>query len=109
MFKTAIRMSDGDLFLPGHQSAPSKCSDQRDPGLPGERPGGEGPEETLQPGCEESAAGRVPQGEPCTSPGDLMKSFSLRPYVLKKNTTLNIFIFRWNVLTASAAISGLSL
>lgn len=68
MCKTAIRISNGDLFLPGHQSAPGKRSDQRDPGLPGERPGGEGPEETLQPGCEESAAGRVPQGELCSDP-----------------------------------------
>lgn len=53
------------LFPPGHQSAPGKHPDQRDPGLPGERPGGEGPKETLQPGAEESAAGRVPQGESC--------------------------------------------
>lgn len=52
------------LFVfPGHQSSASKHSDPRDPGLPGERPGGEGAEETLQPGAEESAAGRVPQGE----------------------------------------------
>lgn len=53
------------LLLQGHQSAPSKHPNPRDPGLPGERPGGEGPEETLQPGAEESAAGRVPQGESC--------------------------------------------
>lgn len=33
-----------------------------------------------------------------------MKSFLVRPYVLK----MNIFIFRWNFLMASAAISGLS-
>lgn len=48
---------------PGYESAPSKHSDPGDKGLPGERPGGEGPNETLQPGVEESAAGRVPQGE----------------------------------------------
>lgn len=51
------------VWFPGHQSSPSKYSDPRDPGLPGECPGGEGSEETLQPGVEESAAGRVPQGE----------------------------------------------
>lgn len=51
------------FFFVGHQFAPSKHSDPRDPGLPGKRPGGKGPEETLQPGAEESAAGRVPQGE----------------------------------------------
>ena len=49
----------------GHQSAASKHSDPRDPGLPGERPGGEGTEEAMQPGAEESAAGGVPQGESC--------------------------------------------
>lgn len=70
MFKILWRVMEAvnriwncNVFLPGHQSAPSKCSDQRDPGLPGERPGGEGPAETLQPSGEESAAGRVPQGE----------------------------------------------
>ena len=52
-----------NFFFIGHQFAPSKHSDPRDPGLPGKRPGGKGPEETLQPGAEESAAGRVPQGE----------------------------------------------
>lgn len=51
------------VWFPGHQSAPGKHSDPGDPGFPGERPGGEGSEETLQPGPEESAAGRVPQGE----------------------------------------------
>lgn len=66
----SVRISTWSLFLSGHQSAPSKCSDPRDPGLPGERPGGEGPEETLQPSCEESAAGRVPQGELCRSSRD---------------------------------------
>ena len=50
-------------FLAGHQSAAGKHPDPRDPGLPGERPGGEGSEETLQPGAEESPAGRVPPGE----------------------------------------------
>lgn len=60
-------------FLPGHQSAPSEHPDPGDPRLPGERAGGEGPEEALQPGAEESAAGRVPAGEsrqdptPCCS------------------------------------------
>lgn len=52
-------------FLPGHQPAASKYPDPRDPGVPGERPGGERSEETLQPGAEESAAGRVPPGESC--------------------------------------------
>lgn len=68
--KMSFRISKCNFCLPGHQSAASKRSDQRDPGLPGERPGGEGPEETLQPSCEESAAGRVPQGELCRSPRD---------------------------------------
>lgn len=49
--------------LPGHQPAAGQRADPRDPGLPGERAGGEGPEEALQPGAEESAAGRVPAGE----------------------------------------------
>ena len=56
MFKKAT-------VFPGYQSAPSKHSDPRDPGVPGERSGGEGSDETLQPGAEESAAGRVPQSE----------------------------------------------
>lgn len=53
------------VWFPGHQSAPSKHTNPRDPGFPGERPGGKSSEETLQPSAEESAAGRVPQGESC--------------------------------------------
>lgn len=52
-------------MFPGHQSAPSKHSNPRNPGVLGERPGGEGSAQTLQPGAEESAAGGVPQGEFC--------------------------------------------
>lgn len=57
LFKNECWNISVTCFFPGNQSAPSECSDQRDPGLPGERPGGEGPEETLQPSREESAAG----------------------------------------------------
>lgn len=49
--------------LPGDKPAAGEHADPGDPGVPGERAGGEGPEEALQPGAEEPAAGRVPEGE----------------------------------------------
>lgn len=47
----------------GNRPASSKHSDQRDPCVSRERVGGERPEETLRPGAQESAAGRVPPGK----------------------------------------------
>ena len=62
--KTGWTINNNQTVLsPGHPPAAGQHPDPGDPGVPGERAGGEGPEEAVRPGAEEPAAGRVPAGE----------------------------------------------